>query len=161
MKSSTLAVVALAGLLISCAENHPQHAAQVPTPPPQTAIAAMAYILPPEAIGATWQWVSFTTPVENIAADSPERYTIEFQIDGHVAVQADCNHGFGTYTVKADSQIGFGPIALTRMMCPEGSQSDRFIHELGRVNSYFMKDGDFFLELPMDSGTFRFRKKTP
>ena len=45
------------------------------------------------------------------------------------------------------------------MMCPPGSLSDRFVKEVGRATSYFLKDGDFFLELPVDSGTLRFRRQ--
>jgi membrane-bound inhibitor of C-type lysozyme len=49
-----------------------------------------------------------------------------------------------------------GPIALTRAACPPGSFSDRFAREVGRATSYFVKDGELFLELPVDSGTLRF-----
>ncbi len=38
--------------------------------------------------------------------------------------------------------------------------SDRFAKEVSRANSYFMKDRDLFLELPVDSGTLRFRRQT-
>lgn len=41
----------------------------------------------------TWEWVSFTTPVEQIKVDSPDRYTVRFGNDGHVALKADCNRG--------------------------------------------------------------------
>jgi heat shock protein HslJ len=61
--------------------------------------------------------------------------------------------------VAADRKITLGPLALTRMMCPPGSQSDRFVKELGRVSSYFTKDGELFLELPVDSGTLRFTRQ--
>lgn len=59
-----------------------------------------------------------------------------------------------------DRRLAFKPIALTRAMCPEGSLSDRFAKEVGRATSYFLKDGDLYLELPIDSGTLRFRRQT-
>jgi len=37
---------------------------------------------------------------------------------------------------------------------------DRCAKELGQAASYFVKDGDLFLELPIDSGTLRFRQQT-
>ena len=159
MKIWTLTLLWLASVLASCAPAQSQ-TAQAPAPPATTtATAPMAFILPPEMLGVTWQWVSFTMPIEEMTAAAPERYTIEFQADGRVAIQADCNRGLASYVVKADRQISFGPIALTRMMCPPASQSDRYVRELGRVSSYFLRNGELFLELPVDSGTLRFRKQ--
>jgi heat shock protein HslJ len=94
-----------------------------------------------------------------IDVDQPDRYTIRFGRDGRVALRADCNRGTGGYSVSADHRITFRPIALTRMMCPKGSLSNRFAKEVGRATSYFLKDGDLFLELPVDSGTLRFRRQ--
>jgi para-nitrobenzyl esterase len=108
---------------------------------------------------ATWEWVSFITPVEQIVTDAPERYTIRFERAGRLAVRADCNRGGAPYSVPADRRITFQPIALTRMMCPSGSLSDRFARELGRATSYFLRDGELYLELPVDSGTLRFRRQ--
>jgi heat shock protein HslJ len=106
----------------------------------------------------TWQWVSLTNPLEQITVGAPERYTIRFERDGRATVRADCNRGMTSYSVGADRHIAFRPIALTRMMCPPGSLGDRFTREVGRATTYFLKDGDFFLELPVDSGTLRFRR---
>jgi para-nitrobenzyl esterase len=50
-------------------------------------------------------------------------------------------------------------MALTRAMCPPGSLSDRSVKKLGRATVYFLKDGDLFLDLPVDSGTLRFRRQ--
>jgi heat shock protein HslJ len=111
-------------------------------------------------LDVTWQWLRFRSPVEHITVDAPERYTIQFGRDGRVAVRADCNRGTASYSVSADRRIALGPIVLTRMMCPPGSQDARFINELGRATSYFMEDGYLFLELPVDSGTLRFRRES-
>jgi heat shock protein HslJ len=121
--------------------------------------AAPAGALPAEVVDVTWQWAGMTTPIEQITVASPERYTLRFESSGRLSLQADCNRGGGSYTVAADRKITLGPLALTRMMCPPGSQSDRFVKELGRVSSYFTKDGELFLELPVDSGTLRFTRQ--
>ena len=126
--------------------------------PVQKAADASEATPPPEMVDVTWEWVSLTTPVEQVNADAPERYTLQFQRDGRVALRADCNRGHGTYSVGADRQIALGPIALTRAACPPGSLGDRFAREVGRATSYFMRDGDLYLELPADSGTLRFRR---
>jgi heat shock protein HslJ len=125
---------------------------------PQTASRAETS-LSPGIIGKTWRWVSFISPVEKVMVDASDRYTIEFMADGSVAIGADCNRAMGSFTVSADRRISFGQLATTRALCPEGSLSDRYLRELSRVNSYFQKDGDFFLELPFDSGTLRFTVK--
>lgn len=65
----------------------------------------------------------------------------------------------GKYSVAPDREITLKPIALSRAMCPKGSLSDRFAKEVGRATSYFLQDGDLFLELPVDSGTLRFRRQ--
>lgn len=49
-------------------------------------------------------------------------------------------------------------MALTRALCQEGSQSDRYAKDVARATSYFGKDGELYLELPVDSGTLRFRR---
>lgn len=116
-------------------------------------------VLPSDVMDVTWQWVSFTTPVEQVNVDAPERYTLQFGRDGRITLRADCNRGGTTYSVSADRRIALKPIALTRMMCPPGSLSDRYVKEIGRATSYFLKDGDLFLELPVDSGTLRFRRQ--
>jgi heat shock protein HslJ len=100
-----------------------------------------------------------TTPVETIAPDRPEHYTIRFDRSGRFAVRADCNRGGGTYSVSPDRRLTIGPVALTRVGCPPGSLSDRFAREVGRASIYFQRDGALFLELPVDSGTLRFRRQ--
>lgn len=159
-QGSLLPVLALIGvLLIGCSRGQPESTAQPQAPYRDRAEPAAESTLPSNVLDATWQWVSFTSPVEQITVDSPERYTIRFGRDGRVSVRADCNRGSTSYAVTADRRITLGPIVLTRMMCPPGSQDARFVNEFGRATSYFLKDGDLYLELPVDSGTLRFKRQ--
>jgi heat shock protein HslJ len=151
-------LVLIAGLL-SCARGRPESGTQAPAPYRNRAEAAADSTLPSDVLAATWEWVSFTTPVEQISVDSPNRYTIRFESGGRAVLRADCNRGTSSYSAGSDRRITFRLIALTRAMCPPGSLSDRFAKEVGRATSYFMKDGDLFLELPVDSGTLRFRRQ--
>jgi heat shock protein HslJ len=148
----------IGALLTGCGRGQPESTAQPQAPYRDRAEPAADSTLPSSVLDATWQWVSFTSPVEQITVDSPERYTIRFGRDGRVAVRADCNRGSTSYSVAAHRRIMLGPIVLTRMMCPPGSQDARFVKEFGRARSYFLKDGDLFLELPVDSGTLRFKR---
>jgi heat shock protein HslJ len=114
--------------------------------------------LPPDVVEVTWQWESLVTPVETVKPDRPELYTVRFERTGRVSLRADCNRGGGSYTVTTGRRLTFGAIALTRVACPQGSLSDRFARDVGRVASYFVRDGVLFLEMPVDSGTLRFRR---
>jgi len=151
------------GGIAACAGNEPDAdttARDTPTqqsPQPQTGTASDPGT-PQSITDVTWQWVSFTTPVEQITVDAPDRYTIQFGQEGRVAVRADCNRGTGRYTVTADRWITISPLALTRALRPEGSLSDRFGREIVRAAIYSMRDGDLYIDLPMDSGMLRFRR---
>jgi heat shock protein HslJ len=156
---SMLPWVTLVGvLLISCSRREPDSTPK-PTAPYRERAEASDSTLPSDVLDVTWQWVSFRSPVEQIIVDAPERYTIRFGRDGRVAVRADCNRGSTSYSVGADRRIALGPIVLTRMMCPAGSRDARFVNDFGRATSYFLRDGYLFLELPVDSGTLRFRRQ--
>jgi heat shock protein HslJ len=114
---------------------------------------------PPAALtGLTWEWVGFQSPVEVIEVDTPDRYTLTFLPGGRVSLRADCNRGSGAAGFPADRRIEVKPLALTRAMCSQGSLSDRYLRELGRAASWFIRDGQLYLELPVDSGTLRFRR---
>lgn len=123
---------------------------------PRTAASAA---LPEHVLNATWEWIWFGSGAEQFEVDEPAQYTIEFLEDGAVAIQADCNRGRAEYELGADGQITLSPIATTMMLCPDGSLGDRFVNTLDQVRLYFEKDGDFFLEAPLDSGTLRFRRQ--
>ena len=97
--------------------------------------------------------------MEQITVAEPARYTIRFEPDGRIALQADCNRGAAPYTITGERRFTIGPMALTRAMCPPESLSDRFVREVSRATSLFQRDGGLFLELPMDSGTLRFRRQ--
>jgi heat shock protein HslJ len=112
---------------------------------------------PQIVVGRTWKWVSTVTPVEKITAAAPERYTILLQEDGNVRVRFDCNKGRGKYTLS-EGRISFGPLMSTRMACPPDTQDASFMRDLQRVASFFIERGELYLELPVDSGTMRFRQ---
>ena len=111
---------------------------------------------PQAVMGKTWQWQGTITPVEKITVTSPERYTIRLTDGGKAEAQFDCNRGGGTYEISA-GKITFGPLISTRMACPPDSLDGPFMRDLGRVVSFFVEDGQLFMELPVDSGTMRFR----
>lgn len=112
---------------------------------------------PQLVVGKTWQWVSTVTPVEKITVAAPERYTILLQEDGNVRARFDCNKGGGKHTLS-EGRLSFGPLMSTRMACPPDTRDSPFMRDLQRVSSFFIESGELYLELPMDSGTMRFRQ---
>jgi len=112
---------------------------------------------PADLIGTEWEWVSTQTPVERIEAGNPARYTLRLQADGTAVFQFDCNRGNGSYQIAANG-LTFGPLISTRMACPDDTQDFVFMSQLERITSYFFQDGELFLEMPVDSGTMRFRR---
>lgn len=112
---------------------------------------------PDAATGKVWQWERTVTPVETIGSAAPERYTLELGADGRAAIRADCNRGSGGYKI-GEGTIAFGPIATTRMACPPGSLDTRYLRDLQRATSFFVEGGNLYVELPVDSGTLRFRR---
>jgi heat shock protein HslJ len=73
-------------------------------------VAAPAF--QPALQNVTWQWVSFTTPVEMLIVNDPGRYTIRFNADGTAGVRADCNTMQATYTTNG-SNIAILPGPMT------------------------------------------------
>jgi heat shock protein HslJ len=127
-----------------------------PSASDQTPAAA----LPDGVLDTVWEWTWFGSGAEQFDVDNPEQYTLQFFADGTLALQADCNRGRGEYAIDAEGQITLSRLGTTMMLCEEDSRADQFLQSLERVRLFFEKDGDFFLEAPIDSGTLRFRPAT-
>lgn len=109
-------------------------------------------------IGVVWKLVQIqerngrTTSIYE-----PGKYTLELLPDGQVRIRADCNRGFGSYTMKG-SEISFHKTAYTRAACPPGSLFDEFTSNLHEANSYVVKDGNLYIAYGIDAGTMKFAK---
>lgn len=107
--------------------------------------------------GTSWQWVGFEGgDGARLTPDDKTRYTVAFNPGGEVAVRFDCNRGRGTWQSSGPNQLEFGPLALTRAMCPPGSMHDRLVRQWPYVRSYVLKDGQLFLSLQADGGVLEF-----
>jgi heat shock protein HslJ len=107
--------------------------------------------------GTSWQLVEFDGSADTaIIPDDRTRYTITFGGDGRVSARIDCNRGTGNWRSAGANQIIFGPLALTRAMCPPGSLHDQIVKHWTLVRSYTIKDGHLFLSLRADGGTYEF-----
>ena len=111
-------------------------------------------------LGTTWHLTGITSmappeePSTTIA--DPSKYSVTFGPDGRASFQVDCNRGSSTWQATASApdsgSLTFGPIALTRMFCPQPSDDTKVAAALGRVRSYLISDGKLHMSLEADGG---------
>ena len=113
---------------------------------------------PPASLaGTSWQLVRIQSMDDKVATPTDRsKYTMTFGADGRVYMRVDCNRGSGTWKSAQASQLVFGPMAMTRAMCPPGSLHDRIVKDMPYVRSYVIKDGHLFLSLMADGGIYEF-----
>jgi para-nitrobenzyl esterase len=108
-------------------------------------------------VGTSWQLVKFQGgDGKVIAPDERWKYSVAFAGDGSFSVRFDCNRGRGGWKSSGKNQLEFGPMALTRAMCPPGSLHDQLVRHWPFIRSYAMKDGHLFLALMADGGSYEF-----
>ena len=107
--------------------------------------------------GSSWRLVqiSMSDGVTRPAIER-SRYTVGFGANGVLNVRFDCNRGSGTWKSSGPNNVEFGPLALTRAMCPVGSLHDELVRQWPYVRSYVVKDGRLHLALMADGGTIDF-----
>lgn len=128
-------------LVCACAQTPPQGAAE-------------------RLNGTSWQFVRFQGGDGKVLTpDDRAKYTIEFTAGSGVSVRFDCNRGRGGWKSAGPNQIEFGPMALTRAMCPPGSLHDHFVKQWGYVRSFVIRDGRLFLSLMADGGIYEFEAR--
>ena len=124
------------------------------------ACAACATPAPPAAQalpGTTWQFVRFQGGDGRVQVPGYKaQYTVAFGADGSVNVRFDCNRGRGSWKSDGPGQLLFGPLALTRAMCPPGSLHDQFVKHWFYVRSYVLEGGRLHLSLMADGGIYEF-----
>ena len=111
-----------------------------------------------EIIGVVWRLREIQrTNGQTVVVDEPDKYTLELLPNGQVRIRADCNRGFGSYTMRG-RKISFNKTAYTRAACPPGSLFDEFTRNLHEANSYVVKDGNLYIAYGIDAGTMKFAK---
>jgi para-nitrobenzyl esterase len=107
--------------------------------------------------GTSWRLVqiSMSDGVTRPAIDR-SRYTVGFGEGEVLHVRFDCNRGRGSWKSGGAGALEFGPLSLTRAMCPPGSLHDQLVRQWPYVRSYLLKDGRLFLALMADGGTIEF-----
>jgi para-nitrobenzyl esterase len=91
-----------------------------------------------------------------LTPEDKSKYTMAFDSEGRVSVRIDCNRGASSWKSAGPPQLEFGPLALTRAMCPPAPLNERLAKDWQYVRSYVMKDGHLFLSLMADGGIYEF-----
>jgi para-nitrobenzyl esterase len=140
-------ILVAACLLVQCSPAREEPASQPEADPVRRADLA----------GSSWRLVKFEGgDGTTLTPDDPAKYTITFQSDGRLNARIDCNRGMGTWKSSGPPQLEFGPLALTRAMCPPGSLHDQIVKQWPYVRSYVMRDGHLFMSLMADGGIYEF-----
>jgi para-nitrobenzyl esterase len=135
MKRSLLLLLTL-GILVGCASK-------------QVSLAGIG--------GRSWQLVKFQGGDGKVLMpDDKTKYTVAFENNGNLSVRFDCNRGNGSWILNGPNQVRFGPLALTRAMCPAGSLHDHLVKQWPFVRGYSVTGGNLYLSLMADGGRYEF-----
>lgn len=97
--------------------------------------------------GPEWQLVSVKMASgDGLQPDDPEDYTIRFASSGSFSAQADCNRVLGDWRL-ARLELAILPGPTTRVACPQGPLSDRFIELISDANFAFLPADDMLVVL--------------
>lgn len=128
-----------------------------PATPPAPGPPAPSSAAPSELAGTSWRLVQIQSMDDKVVKPADRsNYTVAFAADGSVSMQVDCNRARGTWKSEGPNQVEFGPLAMTRAMCPPGSLHDRIAKDMEYVRSYIIKDRHLFLALMADGGIYEF-----
>jgi para-nitrobenzyl esterase len=107
--------------------------------------------------GTRWQLDSIDYMDDTtVKPDNSAKYTLEFDDEGMVGMQTDCNRLRGAYTYTTPSGLEFGALMSTRAACPPGSLYNRVIKDMPFVRSFVIKDGRLHLALMADGGIYNY-----
>ena len=96
----------------------------------------------PPLAGTSWQLVRFQGSDDTVVTpDDGSEYTLSFAADGRIAARIDCNRGSGTWKSSGPGQLAFGPLALTRAMCPPESLHDRIVKHWSSIRRTSSRTG--------------------
>lgn len=129
--------------------------AALPAPAEQTPSLSAFAGLP----GTSWQLVEIQSMDDAQGTTRPRQsadYTLTFNADGTLAMRLDCNRATGTWRSEDASAtsgtLAFGPMAVTRALCPPPTLGETIVRQFPYVRSFTMRDGRLNMALMADGG---------
>jgi len=118
--------------------------------------------LPAGLAGTRWQLVQFQSMDDATGQLIPKDasvYRMSLNADGTVQLRLNCNRATGTWWAKpaGDGESGtfsFGPLAMTKALCPPSSMDERIAKDAGWVRGLLLRDGQLHLSLMADGGIY-------
>ena len=152
MRVATCTTVWATLVLISACGAGPQPPAPAVEPAPETAPKVVAAepgaLIGPIFVAEMLEGQPVTEGVES---------SIRFDAEGRATGRAGCNNFQGSYEVDGTS-VSFGPMAVTRMMCPPAvmDQESAFLQAIDRATSFAWDDDGALLLMAEDGEPSRF-----
>ena len=127
---------------------------------------AVAATDPADLVGSHWQLLQIRSMDDNQPVLEPAgtgRYTLSLLSGGRARLQLDCNQAQGSWTVvssrdRSTGTFQFGPLAQTRMLCPEPSLEPALTKQLPWVRSYRLEGSKLYLSLMADGGILSWQR---
>jgi heat shock protein HslJ len=96
----------------------------------------------------------------------PSLYTMRLNANGTVTMRLNCNRATGTWSAAPSSdpssgQFSFGPLAVTRALCPPPSMDESIAKQSSYIRGYLLKDGRLYLSLMADAGIYAWEPDSP
>ena len=111
-----------------------------------------------EIFSVVWRLMEIhRTNGQTVVVDEPDKYTLELLPNNQVRIRADCNRGFGSYTMTG-RKISFNKTAYTRAACPPSSLFDVYTRNLGEANSYVVESDNLHITYGSNAGILKFTK---
>ena len=122
--------------------------------------------------GSAWELVALQSMDDAIGRQRPKdpaAYTLRFGADGMALMRLDCNRGRASWRASAaassqgtgekdvSGSLRFGPLALTRALCPAPSLSDTVARQVPFVRSFLLRNNRLYLSLLADGGILEWR----
>lgn len=85
-----------------------------------------------------WKAVTLSGEAVLVKEGARETHLVLKQSDSQVKGFSGCNNFFGAYTVEQDS-LRFGPLASTRMACPDLEQETLFLQALSKTTRFLIE----------------------
>jgi len=159
-KTLILLALVMTLVLAACSSNQTEQTTEPTEVPPTEEVEPT-----PETVsldlgflgGTTWAWFSLSGPQDEdgFVVDDPLKYTLIFQENGSLGIQADCNNGFADFMIDGNRlTVEIGP--MTMAQCLPESRNDDFLSYVSSAASYYIDDGSLFIEMMADGGTLEF-----
>lgn len=107
--------------------------------------------------GSRWSLVEIQSMDDTTyRPEADSMFTLEFQPQGLVTGQADCNRLTGNWVHAGKSRLRLSQLASTRALCPAQALADRFMRDLENTRSFVMQDGQLYLATFADGAILAF-----